>query len=63
MATHQEADLQEALAVGSERPDLCWILTDRDVWHRNPFYKGQPEPHPDEEEGLGIDLYQDDIEF
>lgn len=46
-ATDQESDQQEARILGSEHPERPWILTDRDVWHQNPFYKGPPVPHPE----------------
>lgn len=45
-----QADRQYAEAKGSERRDQQWILSDRDVWYRNPFYKGPPQPHPEDDE-------------
>ena len=45
-----QADRQYAEAKGSERRDQQWILSDRDVWYRNPFYKGAPQPHPEDDE-------------
>lgn len=24
-----------------------WILSNRDVWYRNPLYVGPPQPHPE----------------
>jgi hypothetical protein len=36
---------------GKERPERAWILSDYDTWHRNPFYRGPPVPHPDDEPG------------
>jgi len=44
-----QADRQYAEAKGSERRDQQWILSDRDVWYRNPAYRGPPQPHPDDE--------------
>lgn len=32
---------------GSVDTERCWILSDRDVWYRNPHYKGKPQPHPE----------------
>jgi len=32
---------------GSEYSERCWILSNRDVWYRNPHYKGKPTPHPE----------------
>lgn len=46
-ATPAEADLEYATNVGAQRPDLAWILSDRDVWYRNPYYSGPPVPHPE----------------
>tara|TARA_R100001015_G_C4510307_1_gene82197 strand:+ start:459 stop:644 length:186 start_codon:yes stop_codon:yes gene_type:complete len=46
-ATDTDWDRADAYQRGSERPDLAWISTDRDVWYPNPFYKGPPIPHPE----------------
>ncbi|MBP8176359.1 MAG: hypothetical protein KAX77_01220 [Xanthomonadales bacterium] len=47
-ATIQEADYEYARNVGRERPDLEWILSDRDACYRNPFYTGPRTTwHPD----------------
>ncbi len=46
-STDAEWDRAEARELGADRPDLAWICTDRDVWHRNPFYQGPPQPHPE----------------
>ena len=47
--TMTDADWDKADALeGSRRsPHKAWILTDRDVWHPNPFYKGPHVPHPE----------------
>jgi hypothetical protein len=42
-----EWDRADAYQRGEENPHLAWVCTDRDVWHRNPFYKGPPVPHPE----------------
>jgi len=47
-STEAEWDAAEARELGANRPDLAWVLTDRDVWHANPFYEGPPQPHPEE---------------
>lgn len=34
--------------------ERAWLLSDRDVWYRNPYYLGSPQPHPEsdfDEEG------------
>jgi len=49
-STDQEWDNAAALELGAERPERAWILTDRDVWHANPFYQGPPQRHPEEED-------------
>jgi hypothetical protein len=46
-ATMAQADREYADNVGAQRRDVCWILSDRDVWYRNPYYKGSVEPHPE----------------
>jgi hypothetical protein len=48
-STDTEWDNAEAFELGAARPDLAWISTDRDVWHANPFYKGPPQPHPEDD--------------
>ncbi len=47
LATMAEADREYADNVGRENPDQAWILSDRDVWYSNPFYRGEPQPHPE----------------
>jgi hypothetical protein len=46
-ATMSEADREYAHNVGEMQRDRAWILSDRDVWYRNPYYKGPAEPHPE----------------
>lgn len=47
-ATLAEADREYAYNVGAERRDVAWVLSDRDVWYPNPYYRGPPEPHPED---------------
>ena len=42
-------DRADALDQGQYAPDRAWVLTDRDVWHRNPFYVGPRMPHPEDD--------------
>lgn len=35
--------------VGREFPDREWLLTEYDSWERNPFYRGEPGPHPEDD--------------
>jgi len=45
--TMTELDRLEAYSKGEANPDSCWVLTGADVWHRNPYYTGPNEPHPE----------------
>jgi hypothetical protein len=45
-----EADRQFAESIGSQYPEHAWVLSDRDVWYANPFYKGPRVPHPESDE-------------
>jgi hypothetical protein len=47
--SHHELMRWEADAVGEHRPDHEWILTNYDVWVKNPHYKGEPGPHPEDD--------------
>ena len=49
MSIESDADREYATNVGRDRRDSAWILSDRDVWYRNPFYRGPPQPHPEDE--------------
>lgn len=57
-STLQEADAEYARNVGSDNPERCWILSDRDCWYRNPSYAGPDQPHP--EDDCCEDEYNDD---
>lgn len=48
LATHTDAMREFARNVGREYPHVCWLLTDYDVWVRNPFYQGPEVPHPED---------------
>lgn len=48
-ATVTDWDNAEASELGQLNTESAWILTDRDVWHANPYYTGLPVPHPEEE--------------
>ena len=37
---------------GGFHPDNQWLLSSADTWHENPHYKGDPQPHPDDESSL-----------
>ena len=36
---------------GTFHPDNQWLLSSTDTWHENPHYKGEPQPHPEDEVG------------
>lgn len=36
---------------GAVETDRAWILTPLDTWERNPFYKGPPVRHPEDDRG------------
>ena len=36
---------------GEFHPDRQWLLSSTDTWHENPHYKGEPQPHPEDEVG------------
>lgn len=40
LATPADAMREYAVNVGREKQDQAWILTDYDVWVRNPYYRG-----------------------
>lgn len=50
------ADSEYAQEVGREHSDAAWILSDRDVWYKNPFYSGPEVQHPESV----IEYYDDD---
>ena len=41
---------QYAGAYGAEDPKRAWILTPFDTWERNPYYKGPPVRHPEDDQ-------------
>lgn len=48
LATHSEALREFAENAGGDNPELPWILTNWDVWVKNPAYNGPPVPHPED---------------
>ena len=47
-SSESEWDRADAYQRGSECPEMAWVLTDRDVWHTNPNYRGPAVPHPED---------------
>lgn len=52
-STESEWDRADAMDRGFNNKDQEWVLTDRDVWHLNPYYEGEPGPHPYDDEHYG----------
>lgn len=51
MSYHEHmADREEAHELGRSDPQRAWVLTDRDAWHKNPFYTGPEMPHPEDDD-------------
>ena len=42
---------QWASIEGEFHPEHQWLLSSADTWHKNPHYKGKPQPHPEDEVG------------
>lgn len=70
VAIEYDAMGEYAAVVGAEEPNRAWILTDYDVWVRNPHYHGPAVPHPeddrderDEQAPLAADEPEDFIPF
>ena len=51
------ADAEYAHNFGMDHDDRPWILSDRDVWYRNPFYTGPVAPHPEDDIYSREDLF------
>lgn len=51
LATYDDAMREYAWNVGLEYPyrDQQWLLTDYDVWVRNPHYTGPEQRHPEDD--------------
>jgi hypothetical protein len=58
-SSDSEWDNAEAAELGQADTTSCWVLTDRDVWHRNPFYTGPEQRHPEDHR----ELDNDDADF
>jgi hypothetical protein len=52
-STDSEWDRAEAYQLGELYPERAWVNTDRDVWYKNPLYKGPPVPHPEDYDDEG----------
>lgn len=46
-STDIEWDNAEAAELSYLHQDRAWFVTDRDVAHANPYYKGEPVCHPE----------------
>lgn len=56
-ATEAEADMEYVIWAGSQDQASAWILSDRDVWYRNPAYVGPAVPHPEDDIYTKEDLF------
>ena len=41
---------QHTSAYGEERPEQEYLLSPFDTWEKNPWYQGEPGPHPEDED-------------
>jgi len=57
MSFQEDAVREWVWAYGSERPEQAWILSNYDTWHKNPFYQGPEQRHP---EDYGFDDDEDE---
>lgn len=48
VSTAAEWDREDARERGYHDRTRQWILSDRDVWHRNPYYTGPEQRHPED---------------
>ena len=51
-ASDADWDHAAALELGATDTETAWILTDRDVWYSNPFYKGPAVRHPEDDRDI-----------
>jgi len=61
-----EWDNAEAYERGAASPEVAWICTNRDVWHKNPHYVGPAVRHPedDQDDGeMGLPIEEDECPF
>lgn len=49
IATGSESLAEFAHNAGMDNPEKCWLLDDRDVWVKNPFFQGEEERHPEDD--------------
>ena len=47
--TQWEIHKEMARHIGEANQDKQWVLTDFDVWEKNPFYIGPDQPHPEDD--------------
>ena len=48
-ATGSESLREFAFNAGMDNPERCWLLDGRDVWVRNPHYRGPDVVHPEDD--------------
>ena len=50
MATMETASKEYSRNVGRDNADCQWILSPYDSWERNPFYCGEDQRHPEDDD-------------
>lgn len=50
VSTDGEAMNEMAWNMGHQQSDRAWLLDDRDVWVRNPHYRGPAVRHPEDDQ-------------
>lgn len=48
-SSEAEIDRADAYDIGAAHPERAWISSGRDVWYPNPYYRGLPVPHPEDD--------------
>ena len=68
--SESEWDRADAAERGYNNPESEWVLSGRDVWHKNPYFTGTPSGrHPEDDSDLRDEENQallaelDDIPF
>ena len=49
LATPADAIREWVWNVGADCPEREWLCSDYDSWVKNPHYKGEPGPHPEQD--------------
>ena len=55
--TASEIEFHDVVSIGEQNREQEFILSDRDVLHRNPWYTGPKSPHPEELDDDGEPIF------